>query len=371
MKKEYGLGLLIGVIIGGPMGWWSYSHFSQKVGAQSSSTMVRNTVPMSEQSKGASGMDDKEMSGPPLLKRSWREIIDTKKIDDFTLELQKQDFSEYLTKNGRSAESLLAVFSIKRDLALLKEAYERFPDDLRTVLMVQQKFDALKLTGVTEKELIDKLIKLDPKNSLGQILKLRLPDQSPEEIKEQLKNIHTTGKLNSYAETQRLANFEAYLSVGIDPTLAKMATRVADPIMFSNLSHTIKSVADQAKEQLKSGQEAAALETTGLIIGLSDKLNSTPSTSTLINDLAQDAIKGIGLNIVPPETEIGETGQTAGEMIKELEQKSKDFYQPLEVDDMLNRMKQLDPSQFELYLERTEVLGEQAGLKWLLENTQK
>jgi hypothetical protein len=74
---------------------------------------------------------------------------------------------------------------------------------------------------------------------------------------------------------------------------------------------------------------------------------------------------------VPPETEIGETGQTAGEMIKELEQKSKDFYQPLEVDDMLNRMKQLDPSQFELYLERTEVLGEQAGLKWLLENTQK
>jgi len=84
-------------------------------------------------------------------------------LETFTVD----QFTAYLERHQRTAPSLLAVWNLTKDQAVLREAFEKFPGDPSVVLPAFQHLD---LPAEKKLSLAARLEQEHPRNSLGPVL---------------------------------------------------------------------------------------------------------------------------------------------------------------------------------------------------------
>lgn len=274
--------------------------------------------------------------------------------------LTRAQVEAYLQQNKRSAESLLAAARATGDLAWLREAAEKFPDDPRV------QFD-LALRGETPEEKRQALAafrQLARDNPLGDYLSA-LDYFKSGHADDGVKDLMQAGgktKLQDYTLDHMQSAEEAFLSAGRGPLEAKVAGifGVVLPHLQS-LRDLATQMTDLQKQYVQSGDAASAQAVGQMGLNLAWQLESQPGR-TLIAELVGMAIEKKFLAAQTPESAFGNDGRTVRDRLAELDAHRQAIHSVVPVQDLIGSLPEREAL---LYFDRVKVNGELDALRWL------
>ena len=156
------------------------------------------------------------------------------------LKLNTAQLQTYLTQNQRNAESLLAAYRLSGDLALLREAAAKFPEDAAVQLEV-----AFRSGDQAERRrAIDAVRRSDPENALGDYLSAldHFRAGNTEQAFADLASGAAKRRMDDFSLQAQQAAEEAYMAAGFSPLEAKAAA------MTSLQRQQIKPLQDLSKQ---------------------------------------------------------------------------------------------------------------------------
>jgi len=282
---------------------------------------------------------------------------ESSELETFTVD----QFATYLERHQRAAPSLLAVWNLTKDQAVLREALEKFPGDPAVVL---QAFQHLNLPDDEKRALAARLEQEHPRNPLGPMLagaQLAKAGNHAEAIAK-LREVVSRGPFDLEIKPQQLAQREALMSLGKSPLEAQVWSVFAGDVSPGLLSRDLTRPATNEMKSLMAGNDVeAALRLAGDMMAYAKKFAAEPGGGT-VTELVTMSIEAGALRHLPADVEIGDSGQTAADRLAQLQER-KDSISQL-VDAVPWHLSHLDEPGLDLYLQILEHRGEREALKW-------
>ena len=286
------------------------------------------------------------------------------RITNYQATLKTSQLESYLSKNGRSAASLLAGYRTTRDINLLAEAMEKFPND------PQVAFEAMFRTNTTAEDRSNWLEALKnnaPENAMPNYLsaldhfKAGHSDQAVQEI------ITASGKtqFTDYTLSRMQDDEEAYLAAGYSPAESK--TIPASQLLLPQLApmkDLSRYMIDLANSYRQAGDQASADATLQMVAGLGERYVSGIPGETTISRLVGMAVEMQAFKAMDPNGAYGDTGQTVKDRMDALTQQREQLRQLCNRTDAL--MPSMTPEDWISYKDRWKLFGEESASKWLI-----
>jgi hypothetical protein len=255
----------------------------------------------------------------------------------------------YLAEKQRSAQSLLGVFLISGDIALLREAAERFPHDPSVQLQMAMRGESPE----ERRKALDALRASDPENALGDYLSA-LQHIDGNKLESAFKDLSAAaGKSASedYVISSLQVREDAYLAAGLPLVDAKWHAFMVSRPHFGKLHLLSHRLSDLQKSYSQSGEAEAAesVRQMGLRLGKSLQAETGISISTLVGFVIEKPF----LDPATSAGRIAEIDQRRGEA-RELSSQLNSRFFKISDKDMI------------LYIERFKQEGEEAAAKWLI-----
>jgi RNA polymerase sigma factor (sigma-70 family) len=286
------------------------------------------------------------------------------RLKDKSSMLTREQLESYLKANGRNAASLLAAFRTSRDMTLLKEAMEKFPND------PQVAFEAAFAQDFSPEERhqwLETFAQSAPDNALANYLsaldyfKAGQGDQALQEL------AAASGKsLDDYTVGRTEDDVEAYVAAGY--SLAEAKATASMQILLPQLSEVKQMALDTvalANGYAQAGDTTSAQAALQMTMNVGEQY-ANPSTPTEINQLVGIAIEKIALGAMDPGAPYGDAGLTVQDQINQLVQQRETLVslnqqaQPL--------MASLSDQDWIMYTDHREIFGEQSALQWVVNN---
>ena len=185
---------------------------------------------------------------------------------------------EYLARNHRNAESLLAASRLTGNLALLREAARRFPSDPHAHFELAMRSE----NSVEKQRSIAELIRTDPGNALGPYLAAHeaFKEGRTDEAVRQLAVASAVGRIDAYNGAFLKENEQAYLAAGFPPTEAKAAAVFGHVIDYDQqLNGLFENMTKVRESYDQQGNADAAFALTEQGIAFARKLQAIPGQS--------------------------------------------------------------------------------------------
>lgn len=263
----------------------------------------------------------------------------------------------YVKANRTNAASLLAAFRTSGDLALLKEAMIKYPNDPQVAF--EAVFDE-RLSPEEQRQWLDAFEKSAPNNALANYLsalnyfKASQADQAVQEL------LAADGKgFDDYTLQRAQDNEEAYLSAGYS---AAEAARLSDDWLTVPQLAPLKQLGlhllDLANAYKETGDQVSAQAALQMEMNLGKRYGDASTSMALISQLVGLAIERMALSAMDPnsqtvQNQINQIAQTKA-VIRKLAQQTDSLFPTLSDQDLLN------------YENRRRAFGEVAAMQWLV-----
>ncbi len=288
-------------------------------------------------------------------------------IDEAPEKISDEQLTAFLNKYNRNAQSLLTAFEHSRDLALLKEAAEKFPDDPRVQMAVltQDTLDHA-LTPEERKSWLDRLKESSPNNGLADALGA-LDDFSNRRTEAALAEVRDSNAkttMNSFTSEKIQGLEELFLNAGLSPLEAR--ERAMGEVLLpleSKMKEVGNYLADLQKAYIENGDHASAAQVAALAMTFGARWANGDARSPLITTLVGMAMQNRVLQNLDPNTYYDFLGKTAAEAIADLNQ------QRDQVKIISREVAQYYPTLNDrdkmMFLERRKMYGERNAWSWL------
>lgn len=269
------------------------------------------------------------------------------------LQLSPTQLTAYLAKNHRNAESLLAAMRLSGDLAFLREAAQRFPQDAA----VQTEMALRSGDAAERRRAIDAMKALDPENALGDHLSAldHFRNSRVEEAYNDLIAAAGKTRFDDHSLQAQQSAEEAYLAAGFSPVQAKAAA------MIGLQRRQIEPMRDLSKQltNLQQGYTAANdADSAESVRQMGEALGRQmqASASYLIDELVGNSIEKQFLS--PSD---------GGVRQQELQQRVNAIRSLASSPQWKALMEGNDTAEIMLYLDRLKLYGEAATMQWLMQ----
>jgi hypothetical protein len=285
------------------------------------------------------------------------------RFKESTPQLSAEQVEAFLKANGRRATSLLAAYRTSKDLALLREAMTKYPED------PQVAFEAVTSPWLPaeEKQSWLKTFEKDaPDNALANYLsaiddfKSGRPDEAIREL------AGASGKrLDDYTQNRMQDNVDVYLSAGYSAGEAEMAS--SQSLLMPQLA-PLKQLGQQLVELANSynqaGDSASAQAALQMALRLGQTLGTAQSSNpVLISQLVGFAVERMALGAMDPNASIG-NGQTVQDELNRIAQTKQT------IKDLNNQsqplMHNLTDQDWVNFTNRRLLFGEVAAMQWVV-----
>jgi RNA polymerase sigma factor (sigma-70 family) len=277
--------------------------------------------------------------------------------------LTAEQVEAYLKANGRKASSLLAAYRTSGDLALLKEAMGKYPDDPQVAFEAAFAKD---LSPEQQRQWVNTFEQSAPDNALANYLsafdyfKAGQRDQAVQEL------TAASGKqLNDYTLDRMQDDSEAYLSAGYS---AAEAERISVGWLMVPHLHEVKQLGRDmialANAYNQSGDQASAQAALEMTMNLGQNVTDESTSVALISQLVGMSIKTLALGAMDPNSSYGGTGQTVQDQLNQIAQQRAAINELVQqAEPLMPAMSEQDVLNFE---NRRKIFGEVAAMRWLV-----
>ena len=226
---------------------------------------------------------------------------------------------KWLASRGRDAGSLVAMWDVSGEKALLKEASERFPDDPRVCLAMIQQAGKDSAKAIPW---IERLIAAEPGNPEGYYLKAAALMNANDRAGA-LAALRTAATMNgprdNHLRERIMTVREGALASGAgtgDAAWLALAAALETSTIYTPISAMGPALKQEIADAKAAGNEERMLEIAGLGLGLAARFNDT-YTGLIVDSLVASSLERMILNQLSDDTEIGTDGKTAGQMKQE------------------------------------------------------
>jgi hypothetical protein len=269
------------------------------------------------------------------------------------LKLSATQLKAYLSKNGRNAESLLAAMRLTGDIAFLREAAQRFPNDAA----VQTEVALRSGVAAERRRAIDAMKALDPENALGDHLSA-LDHFRNGHIEEAYGDLITAAgktRFDDHALQAQQSAEEAYLTAGFSPVQAKAAAMIGlQRRQIEPMRELSKQLTNLQQGYTAANDAGSAESVRQMGEALGRQMQS--SASYLIDEL-------VGINIENQFLPVSDGGVRQ----KELQQRVGAIRTLGSSPQWKALMEGNDTAEITLYLDRLKLYGEAAAIQWLMQ----
>lgn len=285
------------------------------------------------------------------------------RLKDLPARLTREQVEPYLKANARDAASLLAAFRTSGDLALLKEAMEKYPGDPQVAFEAAFNKD---LSPAEQRQWLDAFEKSAPNNALANYLSAlnyfnsAWIDQGVQEL------ASASGKsLDDYTVSRAENDTEAYLAAGY--SVADAEQLGTSQLLLPQLAQ-LKQLALDCSDLANAYRRAGDLTSAETVLQMADKLGqqyANPSAGEpAISQLVGIAIQRIALGAMDPNAAYGDNGQTVQDRLNQLAQ------QKAAVEQMSQQVGELLPvlsdQDWIIYKNRWLMFGEENAERWVI-----
>ena len=268
------------------------------------------------------------------------------------LKLSPAQLTAYLSKNKRSAESLLAAMRLTGDIAFLREAAQSYPNDP----VVQTEVALRSGVAVERRRAIDAMKALDPGNALGDHLSAldHFRNGHMEEAYNDLIAAAGKTRLDDHALQSQQSAEEAYLAAGFDPVQAKAAAMIGlQRRQIEPLRDLSKQLANLQQGYTSANDAGSAESVRQMGEALGRQMQA--SASYLIDEL-------VGINIENQFLPASDGGVRQ----QELQQRVGTIRALGSSPEWQALMEGNNTAEISLYLDRLKLYGEAAAIQWLM-----
>jgi DNA-directed RNA polymerase specialized sigma24 family protein len=259
---------------------------------------------------------------------------------------------------------MLAGFHASDDPALLQEAMQGFPNDLRV------DFAAALRPGASpeeQRQWLNAFEQSAPDNALANYLsalnyfRAGQTDQAAQEL------TAAAGKelFENYARDSMQNDVEAYLAAGFSMADAKVFGAAVNPqtAMNSALRELGQDMVGLASAYQQSGDPASAQAAFQMTVGLGQRLD-VPEGATAVSGLVGMIIERTALNAMDPASPFGDSGQTVQEQINQITQNRAAL---MDLGNQFNAVAPMMSDQDWInYRDREWAVGQKAAQQWAI-----
>jgi len=277
--------------------------------------------------------------------------------------LTPKQLDAFLQANGRGASTLLAAYRTGKDMALLREALAKYPNDPHVT------FEAATCPWLSDEEKRPWLKAFEqaaPDNALAYYLsavddfKTGKPDDALREL------AGVTGKhFDDYTQTREQDNVDAFISAGYSAAEAQTASSTSLLIpQVTTMKQLGLQLVDLANTYTQAGDPASAQAVLQTALNLGQTIEGTAPTSPTITQLVGFAVEKMALEKMDPSAVIGANGQTVQDALnriaqtrqamKDVDNAAEPLLPNLTDEDMVN------------YINRRTLFGEIAAMQWVV-----
>jgi tetratricopeptide (TPR) repeat protein len=358
------------VLIGGLVGWQAH-HFwlrSEVRSPEPTTVFARSDLPNLGKSAGEKGRSTETHGSKQSasLQETISQAFSLHVVvgEGFKTPYTTDQFGAYLERHQRDAKSLMVVYRITRDEALLREAYAKDPENSKIAAQV---LGSLNLPFEEKLTLLEKVRKANPNDALAEFLTsgTLMKEGKVTEALRFLQEGLAKQDLDLGVAGSMLDAREALMAAGKSPTEARVLSawfRADVPTELSTISQT---GSEELKKLVAEGREDEAFALAGSLLGLGGRLEHSLG-EWLAGDVMGYVFKSNTLQALPKDVEIGDTGKTAEELF-DLNQEEIDSFTTwsLGIDDQIKwHLENLDDAGVDLCFQIIEERGERAGLEW-------
>ncbi len=277
---------------------------------------------------------------------------------------------KWLESRGRDAASLVAMWDVSGDEALLLEAAERFPNDPRVCLGMIQHAGK---DGTAALPWIERLIAAEPGNPNGHYLKvsalMQLKDSAGALVALRAAAA-LKGTLDDHLRDRILTVREAALASGTGIREASALALVAPlthTTAFQTFSGTMRVLRAEIVAAKAAGDQDRLVETAGL--GMAVVAHANGGTSRyLVDELVGLTLEKAVLSELPGDTEFGIAGRTVSEQREDIELRRARMQEDLGQSNAATvTLSDASDAVDAEYTDRFLLHGERAARTWLLE----
>ncbi len=227
----------------------------------------------------------------------------------------------FLKANGRNAANLLAAFRTSGDLALLREALNRFPKDPQVDFEAAMDKD---LSPVEQRQWLDTFEKNAPNNSLANYLAAG-SDFNSGQIDQGVQELAAaSGKSFEDYTVERIQNdVEAYLGAGYSMADATaLGTRGLLLPQLGQMKQLASDTVQLANAYGQTGDQASAQAALQIAANMGQNYANPSPGEPAVTQLVGINIEESALRAMNPNSPYGSNGQTVQDQINALEQQN-------------------------------------------------
>ena len=293
-------------------------------------------------------------------------------------QLAKERGAAWMASRNRDAVSLLAMWDLTGDEAILREAAEKFPGNPQVCLAMLGLVFKEQENAAEQKKWTDLVIAADPENPLGYYYQARLAEAAGDRagvIAALETALGKNSRINHYLRERMMGAKEGLLASGV-PLKDAYYLSLAGPMgkAHAGLFGSDKIIGFFKKElaNLKAaGHDEARQSLAALGLKLSEQQRLTQSP-TLMSDLTALSWRGFFLKELDAGSEIVNTGRTAGQELEASTEEKKRMVQFVKANTSAQQYLATAPLEVQgQYADQMMMDGEMAAIKYLLEEKAK
>ena len=275
----------------------------------------------------------------------------------------REQMEPYLQENRRSAESLLGAFMVTRDVGLLKEAAEKFPNDPGVQFLVAT--DS-KSTPEERSRALEAFKRAAPDNALGNYLAAcdHFKAGRIDEAVKELLQAASKPKMRDFSMEFVQNREEAFLAAGWSLAEAKAEGMMGLVLPYaSHLKEVGVQIAELAKQYQQSGDAVSAQNLSRMGLAFGQQVQTQLGPQILLEELVGIAIQRKLLDCLDPSWTFDASGQTVQDRLEELKQRRETIGKSAEQSESL--LEQLNERDAITYFDRLKLHGELDAIRWL------
>ena len=297
--------------------------------------------------------------GVPFTQTELYALLKTKQLS-----LTPAQVQPFLEANNRNAKSLLAAFRTTADLALLKEAAQKYPADPQVALEASIRMGA---SPAERLPWLDVLRRVSPDNSLPDYLSAAAHFQAGDQSAAMGDLIAASGKTGyqDFSRERAQGNEEAYLAAGYTIGDAKLFSSigVAEPhlVTLKELGRDLLGLANSYQQAGDSSSRESALQ---IAVNLGQRLSDPSGGETLLRQTVGISIERAALQAMDPASAFDTAGLTVQGRLDQLTRRVDEIRLFAQQADPL--WKTLNEQGWVKYQGQLAANGEEAALRWLI-----
>jgi hypothetical protein len=277
--------------------------------------------------------------------------------------LTPQQLDAFLQANGRRPSTLLAAYRTGKDMASLREALAKYPND------PQVTFEAVTCPWLSDEEKRPWLKAFEqaaPDNALAYYLSA-VDDLKTGRTDDALRELAgASGKhFDDYTQSRQMDDLDAYISAGYSS--AEAQTISAESLLIPQVSSMKQlgvRLVDLADSYGQAGDPASSQAALAMALKLGQTLDDAGPKSPMITQLVGFAVEKMALEKMDPNAAIGANGQTVQEELNRIAQTTQAMRDLRSVAEPL--LPTLTDEDMVNYINREVLFGAVPAMQWVV-----